>query len=154
MVKKMSRQRESRFIDFLAKLSGISGYSLYGVLRNPLDAFLRYPYQRTKWFFQRAIRGYSDRDNWDISGYLNSWLPQAIDELRWSKHGYPVGLKCQCYWDKILITISEGFKANKKVMDLDFDIRTEKGRQELKKARKTAKKGLLMFVKYYNSLWD
>ena len=35
-----------------------------------------------KYFFQRGIRGYSDRDIWALDDYLCSWLPKALRQMK------------------------------------------------------------------------
>ena len=35
-----------------------------------------------KWFIQRGKRGYADCDVWSLDSYLNSWMPEAIHQLK------------------------------------------------------------------------
>lgn len=133
--------------------NGIGGYGWRYASLHPWLVAMNWA-RRMKWFFQRGWRGYSDCDNWNIRSYLNSWMPMALQNLRWAKYGYPVGLKCRCEWEMILNKMQRGFEANKKMDELDFDFKTEKGMKEFKRLKRESREGLKLFAKHFHSLWD
>lgn len=107
---------------------------------------------KIKYFFQRGIRGYADEDTWSIDWYISSWLPQAIKELRDRKIGYP-GIKGMTSkkWSTILTEIADGFEADRKYNNLEFDFMNKK---QCEKLIQKKDRGMKLFVKWYNSLWD
>jgi len=104
-------------------------------------------YRRVKWFIQRGMRGYSDRDAWDMSMYLTRICIPMLKYLKKYKRGYPAGLTAK-KWDKILDGIIRGFKANQKWANLDWK------KDGWKLLKKDSEMGLRLFAKHYNSLWD
>jgi len=95
-------------------------------------------YDRIKYFFQRGVRGWSDRDTWSLDYYLNTWIPDALRRLKKVKHGVPIdmfeGLPCvdengcsyhspetfataEARWDAVMDKIIAGFEAHKRMCD-------------------------------------
>src|SRR5438067_227376 len=37
--------------------------------------------EEVKYFYQRGVRGYCDRDAWGIDGYLSSFLPEILRHM-------------------------------------------------------------------------
>lgn len=161
--------------DWLVKAPGVSGYSLWGVLHHPLEAFIFAPSRWIKHFIQRGWRGYADCDAWSLDYYLNKWMPKAVRSLK-GGHGFPGGLfeelysitydddhpydhtrpneeegnKTHAYWQDILEKIALGFEAAY-ILEDDPSL-WDKPRGEELKAQK--KEGLALFIKYYDCLWD
>ena len=107
----------------------------------------QYFYYGLKYFIQRGLYGYSDRDTWSLDEYIASWLPSAVRRLQ-NSHGHPCGLTPK-KWEKILENIARGFEAGLKI-DEDF---LYKGKEfALLKRRETY--GFKLFVKYFHCLWD
>lgn len=55
--------------------------------------------------WQRATRGWADRDTWNLDSYLLEILPEMIDHLRENAHGWPgeyQGFPTPEDWDKFL----------------------------------------------------
>ena len=100
------------------------------------------------WLYQRATRGWADCDTWSLDHYLDEVLAEAIEHLRKHNHGYPPELTEQ-KWDTILAQMVEGFKANLRVDDFDYSDSTE-----FEVLQERAKRGMKLFVKYRNHLWD
>lgn len=77
-------------------------------------------------------------------------MPEAIQQLRETTHGYPGfdEAKTPKQWDKILKEIKEGFEAKLKLGNHEFTNKT------LPKLRKQADLGMELFVKWYDHLWD
>jgi len=46
-------------------------------------------YNETKWFIQRGIRGYSDRDLWGFNYYLSEMIPKGLKHLKRIQHILP-----------------------------------------------------------------
>lgn len=44
-------------------------------------------YYAVKWFIQRGFRGWAARDTWSLDYYLNSWMPDALRQMKAHKHG-------------------------------------------------------------------
>jgi len=119
-------------------------------------------FREIRYGFQRAHRGYSDRDCWAIDEFLADILPKMIRQLSKYHGGCPIGVYDkkkkgnECHqWEKILIEMAEGFEAARSLNDLDF---YEKGKAGWEKRRKKLfdkfNKGMALFVKYYFGLWD
>lgn len=101
-----------------------------------------------KWFTQRGMRGYSDRDTWSIDYYLCSWMPQALTTLKKRKIGHPIGLTKRS-WDAKLDRMINAFRIANKIQDCQY--RTPK---ETREAVKQFRKDLSLFVTHFFSLWD
>jgi hypothetical protein len=112
--------------------------------------------RKIKWAFQRAIRGYSNKDVWSIDCFLCDIMPKMLRQLAKNLNGCPTNLydkkneDDECHkWVKILEKMAEGFEAGQKINDMDFD-----NEQERKKLEKKFDKGMDLFKKYFFSLWD
>lgn len=60
-----------------------------------------------KFFFQRAIRGYSDKDVWSIDSWFLTIMPKMLRQLKRTTHGAPqwenmTSEGCHVKWKKIL----------------------------------------------------
>ncbi len=117
-----------------------------------------------KWLYQRARRGYAEEDTWSLDGYLSSWLPEALRELKERNIGYPAGLTDK-KWKETLEKMAEGFEAHRKICEIykfnEGIYRTEddSGYKLWKKEvrdplEKQFDEGMKLFVKYYFNLWD
>lgn len=102
-----------------------------------------------KWFIQRGKRGYSDCDVWAIDSYLNDWIPDAIHQLRKNTISYPDKTITLKKWKQILKQIELGFRASKKIECAEF-----KSDAEFKKLERYKRRGLKLFIKWYDALWD
>lgn len=157
-------------IDKLAGLPGVSGYSFYGVLCHPIEALLLYPARSVKFFWQRGRRGYSDCDVWNLGWYLNSWLPEAIREVVKDKPGTPISVACDLFgpdtdwsnlseeqwdtahaeWLKIAEAMAAGFEAAR-TMEEELPMPDT---ERYKQLAETHQKGMALFAKYYQGLWN
>ena len=45
-----------------------------------------------KWFFQRGIRGYSDKDVWSIDIWFKSIIIPMLEQLKETKQGHPIDM--------------------------------------------------------------
>ena len=128
---------------------GLFGWSLSYVLTHPW-IIPGEVYRRTKWFVQRGWRGYSDRDNWGIDGFLLEILPPMLENLKHG-YGYPSEFDSQDEWVCILEQMIVGFRANRTLMDLEYDWR-DTGEKEALQIKSDG--AFRLFVKYFNNLWD
>lgn len=71
--------------------------------------FLRDIPKEIEWFFQRGIRGYSDRDVWDVSNWFENTVIPMLEQLQKTKHGYPMDTTEE-QWDIILKNMIDYFK--------------------------------------------
>jgi len=102
-------------------------------------------FREIRWFIQRGKRGYADCDVWDFNSYLSRVIAAGVRELK-NGTGYPVGLSPR-KWNNVLEKIAIGFEAEL-LMEDSFLL------EEAKKLEKKRKKGMLLFVEYFGSLWD
>ena len=119
------------------------------MLSHPWKIFIELYYE-TKYFIQRGIRGYSDRDNWSVDGFLLNILPPMLKNLDRFAHGYPVGIGFK-RWRGILKRMRKGLLANQKLCNLTYNWRDKKCQKQL---QKESREGLRLFGKYFNNLWD
>lgn len=71
--------------------------------------FLRDIPKEIEWFFQRGIRGYSDRDVWDVRNWFENTVIPMLEQLQKTKHGYPMDTTEE-QWDIILKNMIDYFK--------------------------------------------
>lgn len=151
------------------KIYGLFGYNYWHLITHP-HKIITESYYNIKWFIQRGYRGYADCDAWSIGDYLNSWLPNAIAELKKSKHGTPAIMltevfgedykvieppqedwdKCHARWQEIMSQMIQAFKAQKTLDECKVQYNSKKWK-ELEKVHKI---GMELFAKYYMCLWD
>lgn len=84
-------------------------------------------FNEIKYFIQRGIRGYSDRDVWGLDNYLNEVLSTALLQLNKDRNGCPCravvlegqtkwtsdncsGCSCMSLWRQELIENAEKFR--------------------------------------------
>lgn len=110
-------------------------------------------FKEIKYLIQRGKRGYLDRDLWDLGYYISGVMVKAINDFDKTRHGYPSGLK-DLEWSEILKDMKAGFQA---ILDMDslLDwVEIENYKTEYKKLKAIKDKGLKLFVKYIEGLWD
>lgn len=105
------------------------------------------PFKEVKYFFQRGIRGWCDRDLWSIDYYLCYIIPPMLRKYNKIRSGYPHFLTDK-QWGKIIKTMADGFEAMK-IIDNEFP--SDKEEKELEKK---FNEGMKLFVKYFRHLWD
>jgi hypothetical protein len=119
-------------------LDEIRYYGFY-IWWNYLDMLPR----RIYWFFQRGYRGFGDNDTWDFDYYLATVISQGLKHLKKYYHGSEPT-------KKELDIIIKGFEANLKIMNNNL-ISTNKEYLILKVK---FHKGIKLFERYFNHLWD
>lgn len=127
---------------------------------NRLVATIKHIGRCIKWSKQRIVRGYADRDVWDMCGYLQMLLPDMLEHMKKNRVGSPVFLggnysddNCHEEWDKILDRMiflwreSDEEKCSKKKLYKD--------EQKLVQYRNKCKDEAMDLMKeYFFSLWD
>ena len=74
--------------------------------------------------WQRAIRGYADRDTWSLDNWLLQVLPAALNHLAKHSHGWPANDEFPTFedWQKYLFKIADDLKS---CQDPDGDNKNE-----------------------------
>jgi len=132
-----------RFMTRYSPPGGDYNYAAY--LYQPHRYFIAL-YDHVEAFIQRGYRGYADRDIWGLDYYLAGWMPAALEQLRRTKHGTPLGMTPKG-WDTRLTIIVDGFKAAKAMDDIP-------GVKRYRQLKRQMDKGLKMFAECYLNLWD
>lgn len=147
----------------------LEGYNLWYWLSEPWKLVTELPgfhWRRAKWFVQRGKRGYADFDLWGLDGYLLSWLPDAIAELREIAHGFPTTMYDEdvdwsdpgqeasdaafAKWLDILAEIENGLRSGVRYSDILDDMTEEE--REVEREKFEAAWNLM--GKHFFSLWD
>ena len=112
---------------------------------------------RLKYFYQRAVQGWSDADVWCMDSYLARTICGMAVELAETTHGYPNlvveadGVEydntTHSGWKRTLLHIAAGMEAHESAID-EFD--TDR-LQDLVARRNHA---LQLLVNNFDSLWD
>jgi len=119
--------------------------------------------------YQRLTRGYDDRWIWSFNHQLADVGIDVFKHLSEKAFGHPSSISYK-KWQGILKKISEGFEAYKEISEGDsymmptgyyhnegFLKGVEKrvvNKRKLRALQKKQKKGLELFVKWFNNLWD
>lgn len=162
----MVKKKEENFItskEFMKKLNEpIPWYEeIYYKIYRSFHKIKEIP-REIKWFIQRGRRGYADCDVWNLSSYLEGWLPQALRHLKINNIGCPFNLydkknkDNECHkWNDILEEMAQGFEARTSLSNLEFmDDKNVIHEDQQKKLEEKAKRGMELFVKYFDNLWD
>jgi hypothetical protein len=91
--------------------------------------------------FQRARRGYSERDTYGFDHYLSRVISEGVGRLRHRAIGHPDELTMD-EWDAVLAEIQVGFACASDPWEM-----TEADREKFKR-------GGALFVEYFHHLWD
>lgn len=135
-MKKEIKPITPEFINKITKrtLWGEIRYYCYYAPKNYLDILPRKIY----WFFQRGYRGYADCDTWDFDNYLATIIIGGLEQLKKYSHS------AEPTSEEFDIMI-EGFEANLVMMS------SPELYEELKPV---FDRGMKLFHKYFNYLWD
>ncbi len=137
-------------------------WRIYCVGSHPVDLFKDHATRPLRRFWQRGRRGWCAEDVWSVDGYLSRIIPEMLDELRKNNHGWPGEPMTFEEWNGdggIIDQIAQAFRANAKACNMDYmedgeHYDREKHAPMEAALMKQSKKGLKLFVKYYNHLWD
>lgn len=119
------------------------------------------PIGHIKWFVQRGVRGYSDRDLWSLDYYLSSVLSKSLIQLADTTHGHPCrateersdgaglnceGCKCAELWDTELRENADKFRL---MHEDDWD-----STDSLNQLEQSNKEAWLWLSIWAGALWD
>lgn len=71
----------------------------YGLIINPIHNVKHH----TKWFIQRRIRGFDDREIWNIDNTFYKWLLPRLKRFSEKNVGYPCRYKSMSSWQKEIV---------------------------------------------------
>lgn len=132
---------------------GFLGYNGLYWCRNPHKLVTAAP--RGLWRYvkrrrQRAKRGWANEDTWSLDNYLLSWLPEAIDYLRETEHGYPGHGEASTpeAWAKILDDMAYGLSCGRAIINHDYDTHAE-----YESLKADFDKGMALFAEWFFDLW-
>ena len=114
-------------------------------------------YRKIKSFIQRGRRGWAEEDTWDFDYYLSNIIAEGTKYLLVHQHGHPKDLT-EKKWREILKEIIWTFQYLRDGYNIWLQDWESIGLDQANKNReindKRAKKGLSLFVKYFQDLWD
>ena len=127
-----------------------------GLLRMTADALLRArqagragpPWTRLVWAWQRARRGWSDRDLWSLDAYLCGVIAGSLTDLRDSGHGGPGDLT-PTEWRALLARIAEPLAAYSK-----WRSRVDARPEDEAAVRAPAQEAIRLLADRVGDLWD
>lgn len=119
-------------------------YKFYRFFKYSRVVHWGFVYRDIKWFLQRGRRGWSDRDGWGLSSYLNGWMPEYLRQLKKYKHGLPATFilpeewkhvdengcigppkeawdRTEQQWDEALDKMILGFEAGRRLDEGDWE---------------------------------
>ena len=94
--------------------------------------------KKAYWFLQRGWRGYADCDTWDFDNYLATVIIGGLKRLKKYPHS------CTPTKEEFNIMI-KGFETNLKMIE---------NPEKYKELKPIFDKGMKLFHKYFNYLWD
>lgn len=83
-------------------------YDVYYARWYRIDLHIKNFFRRVKWMFQRAKRGYCDRDLWNLDWTLGNYIASSVNELANCTHGHPYNTTPE-EWEQILKGIARNF---------------------------------------------
>lgn len=99
--------------------------------------------------YQRIVSGHTDEDIWNFDMYSAQLINEATFKLAEECHGHPDNLT-EKKWKQILFDISFGFGSYIEMRSGAYSYKDK----EFKRLSKEYKKGLQLFAKYHEHLWD
>ena len=123
-----------------------NGYNLKYNLIHPHKIFIHL-YQEIKSFIHRGIYGYAKKDVWSLDFYLATIISNAIKHLKDNHYGHP-SLLTNDQWVEILDIMIKGFEAKIQMDNMCYKS------DEWEHANRQVEKGMSLFIKYFDNLWD
>jgi len=119
-------------------------------------------FRNIKYAFQRATRGFSDPDWWELDTFISIIIRDGCAEMSKKHYGSP--LLCENIeessdkWEEILNEISEHFNNYINADSIDISPEDEKYLELLQKAHEDGEKeyvkGIYMLKEWHWDLWD
>lgn len=115
-------------------------------LRHPIK-WIKGVFKDLKWAWQRATKGYSDYDRYDIDFWFLKTIVPMLREFNEKTYSHPYNMTPE-EWHDIIEEMAQHFEQADKLSD---DYLTG---QDWEKAEEELHKGMTMFEKYLFNLWD
>jgi len=118
--------------------------------------YIEHLWLEAKWFLQRGTRGYSDRDVWGWYYHMAEVNAAALRHLASKKMGHPIGMTLKG-WRTRLLKMADGFQT---ILDMENDLTSHERlshkeyRAFLRSQECRVARGLRVYVKHFQSLWD
>lgn len=112
--------------------------------------FFRNTFETAKHYYQRAKRGYSDRDLWNFDAYLMDVITNGLTDFRNSKlHGHPVDVESIEDWQKEIDTIVEKLQSGVELMHGNYSYKNKAERLQ-----EEFSEGMDLLKNRFFNLWD
>jgi len=85
------------------------GYSRRWMITHPW-LYFKYGYYNLKAAWQRATKGYADRDVWDIDTWFLQVFPAMLKQLSQNTNGHPCSFKSYEEWTEFLYQLAMDFE--------------------------------------------
>ena len=92
--------------------------------------------RQLKWAYQRATRGYSDWDLWDLDSFYVQMFINSLREFAEKTNGYPSGITYE-EWQELIRTIARCFEESQE--DLETNLESWKRMQCIRQKYETLK---------------
>lgn len=99
----------------------------------------------------RAVRGFSTYDWWNAHSYMSYVILGMLNKFKTDANGHPMGMT-QEEWHETLDTMIAGFEAAE--AESPDDMPVSEWKEWYEKREVIRKKGMLLFVEHYPTLWD
>lgn len=109
------------------------------------------------WRDQRAVRGYSDSDIWELDVHLTSLiLPRLIEFRQIATNSFPAEAGSHENWMNTLDKMILAFQIMKKSDDpgMGYDVDSDDFLDLVKADQEKIDEGLKLFAEFYQGLWD
>jgi hypothetical protein len=115
-------------------------------------------YREVKWFIQRGKRGYADCDLWGWDYYMARTNIKALKQFKEKLYGHPFGFNDIDEWKDTIQQMIDGFQASIDIDDVHIiengAYNHKKTVEEIERLEKIRLKGMRLFTKWYQNLWD
>lgn len=131
----------------MSKIKEIFEDLLYTLIINPWHN-IKY---HTKWFMQRRIRGFDDREIWNIDNSFYKWLLPRLKRFNEQNISYPCHYKSMSSWQKEIVN---RIKQLELIVDYDYSEHEfpcpEKylTDQEIKKLKENMNDGQIRYIAF------
>lgn len=113
--------------------------------------FVRQCWRNLKAAWQRATKGYADRDVWSLDDYLLALMPRMLDRLRETSHGYCATMGSEEEWFRYLNEVSTHLRNAAKEGDWD---NLDEWNKVAAYKESEIKIALSMLAEHWFALWD
>jgi hypothetical protein len=104
---------------------------------------------KIRWWFQRRIRGWDDRELWDLDHKIAEFVLPRLQKFRMELDGHPTGFTSIEEWDKVLDKIEKSMLA----VARPWEVRPHTWPERVEWA-KGVQEGFELFGKHFQKLWN